>query len=106
MKNNIPYYFYNECQKCDTCDEAMLQYSGPHIKLICNECGAYIKFASPKQIPSLKELKSKISELLNDDLLKVEIMKFFIDFKKHPEGSKQEFKEYWRLYIHSRSKSI
>lgn len=102
----IDYFFYNECDKCDTYDEASFHQSGPHIKLVCSGCNSYIKFISPKKTPTLLQIKQKIYDLLNNDKLKVEIMKYFIEFQKYPEGSEKELKEYWRLYLHSRSKSI
>jgi len=33
-----------KCLRCDTVNEFHIEYSGPHIKAICDNCGRYIKF--------------------------------------------------------------
>lgn len=105
MKKQIPYYFYNECTKCGLCDEPQIHWSGPHIKLTCQGCNAYIKFVGRKSLPSKIQLKNVIYQLCDKNLNTINSLKQELNFKVKDEGSIQQFQQYWKLYLLSRSKS-
>lgn len=57
------------CTKCSTKLPEKYTYAGPHIKAICGSCGAYMKFASPTEVPPFIESKQKIWAITNDTAL-------------------------------------
>lgn len=54
------------CHKCDTKLPTKFSYSGPHIKEICGECNAYIKFANKVSVPPFQESKNRIWATTNN----------------------------------------
>jgi len=103
-KSTIPYFFYHECDKCGLCDEAMIHWSGPHIKLTCQGCNKYIKFIGRKSLPTKIQLKKIIFQICNENLNQIESFKQELNFKVKKEGSIEQFQQYWKLYLLVRSK--
>jgi hypothetical protein len=78
-------FFEHSCFKCGIVDEYKFTYAGPHIKQVCNNCGAYVKFFDKNKIPDIKEIKLKIWHLTNQDLTVIS----FLNGKMM----------YWKLYL-------
>lgn len=50
-----------ECPKCGSTNNELVE-SGPHSKLICGDCYAYIKFLGKKEAENFKLLQAKKQE--------------------------------------------
>ena len=50
------------CKKCNNNDPSKMaiQQSGPHKKLICAECGSYMKFATKEEVNLIKIKGGKV----------------------------------------------
>lgn len=94
-------FFETQCHKCGIVDEAKFSYAGPHLKQICCECGAYIKFFDKKLIPDVQEIKLKIWAITGGDLERINEAKKKIEFVDNLTGLYQKIM-YWRLYLHIR----
>lgn len=91
-------FFKHECHKCGVIDEACFVYSGPHIKQICNECGAYVKFFDKAKIPDVKEIKIKIFSICLSDLHLISEAKKEMGFIENLTGLSAKMM-YWKLYL-------
>lgn len=89
------------CNTCGITDEAQFKYAGPHIKQVCNYCGAYVKFFSKGLLPDHKEIKLNIWSMVKGDTEKTETVK---SESYHFDGlSGLELKlAWWRLYLETR----
>lgn len=61
-------FFPHTCPRCNVTDEARFTYAGPHIKQVCNGCGAYVKFFDKGLIPDVRAIREKIWFVSGKDL--------------------------------------
>ena len=94
-------FIETSCHKCGSCDEAKFVQSGPHLKQICIDCGAYIKFFDKSQIPGIEEIKLKIFYMVDKNLDVIRLGKNEIEFIDGLIGLAGKL-QYWKLYIHLR----
>lgn len=89
----------SNCLRCGYKGEAILSIAGPHIKKECGNCGRYVKFISPMELPGLRQVKLKILELVEGDLTAIETKKTAIKFNKNlSPDTTAGLVEYWKLY--------
>ena len=81
-------------------DEARFYFSGPHIKQVCNQCGAYVKFFQQRNIPDVTEIKLRIWAITNDES-HINACKSEVGFPASLDGLPPVQKKmlYWRLYL-------
>ena len=90
-----------ECTRCACVDESLFFISGQHIKQVCANCGAYIKFCSQNKLPSLKELRDYIWALCGKNKNRALHYAKKHQFKSGLPAHKQ-WVEYWRIYLKMR----
>lgn len=90
------------CHRCGLIDEAQFVPSGPHIKQVCNGCGAYVKFISPAAIPDVRLIKEKIWFITGANLTTIEAAKTEVSFVAGMKGIYEKL-QYWKLYLRLRN---
>jgi hypothetical protein len=91
-------FFEHKCTRCGVIDEARFLFAGPHIKQVCNSCGAYVKFFDKSLIPDVKEIKLKIWVISDQNLELIEKAKKEMEFAGACSGLWEKIM-YWRLYL-------
>ena len=70
-------YIYTD-KICDSCGSNIgkVEKSGPHNKLVCRDCGAYIKMVSQKELDQSIKLKDNksIEEKLDEINFKLDVL--------------------------------
>lgn len=94
-------FLEHSCERCGSCNEAKFVHAGPHIKQICIDCGAYVKFYPASKIPDVKEIKQKIFFMMDGDIAMIEAAKTTCEFIPNQSGIDNKI-QYWKLYLHLR----
>jgi len=94
----------HECHYCSVNDEARFTYSGPHIKQVCNNCGRYVKFFSPKLIPDIRVIKLQTWAIIPDKEA-IDVCKGSIGFTDQLTGTDEKL-QYWKLYLEIRKEFL
>ena len=95
-------FFEHACEKCGVIDEARFLHAGPHIKQVCNNCEAYVKFFPEHTIPDVEYIKQKIWNIVDGDQVKITEMKVDTEFVEGLTGKYAKLM-YWNLYLNIRS---
>lgn len=94
-------FIETSCHKCGSCNEAKFYISGPHLKQVCIDCGAYIKFFDKSLVPDVTEIKQKIFYMMDGDLNLIEKGKIDCEFIPNLTGLTNKLM-YWKLYLQLR----
>ncbi len=75
-----------------------LKISGKQVKADCFQCGKYIKFASRKELPTLKEIRAEIYKVFNKDIFVIEQNKSKFNYKSNEDvNSPNNFCVYFNI---------
>lgn len=96
-------FFEHICHEsdCGLADEARFLHAGPHIKQVCNGCGAYVKFFPEHLIPDVEYIKQKIWNIVDADQSRIDAMKKDVEFIEGLSGKYAKLM-YWNLYLNLR----
>ncbi|RZJ92459.1 MAG: hypothetical protein EOO20_01755 [Chryseobacterium sp.] len=89
----IPHF----CPVCGQTEEAKFVFSGPHVKQVCGNCDAYVKFVSKSVVPDATETRLKIWSITQDVPL-IDAAKEECKFVDGLIGLEKRMM-CWRLYI-------
>lgn len=90
-------FLENDCHKCGHSGESRIYMSGPHVKQVCENCGFYVKFIKPVDIPSAREIKEKIWFMTDGNLDAITKAKTESEFIENQKGVYEKL-SYFKLY--------
>lgn len=94
-------FFPHSCHRCGQTDEARFAYAGPHVKQVCNACGAYVKFFPIGAIPDVLTIRGKIWYVSGQSRELIERAKVAAEYADQPDKLQAQM-AWWRVWLEVR----